>query len=501
MSTETALSDMSKPPFYVKTSEKRPIPVRALHEHLDGDIEVESRQSVEELVYVPNTAVEKRMIRKVDLHLIPILGALYSFALIDRSNLGYLYVSGMDKDLEMYKGSRYSICLTAFFIPYIMLEIPANIAIRIFGASRWLSTIALLWGITMFSMSFINTWQGIAGTRALLGALEAGFFPACAYLISCWYTRKEMQLRLACFYLMSVLAGGFASILSYGLYKLDGRNGRAGWRWILFVEGLITAGLAIAAYLLIADFPDKNRFLSVEETKLVIQRINADRGDAEYDQMTWSKLRAYLCDFKIWVFGLLFFGSTVPSYAIASFSPIILMGQGHSIVASQLLSAPPFCAAVVYALISAYACDKTGARSAYIIGQAILCVAGLMMIGYAKTYNVRYAGLFLSLMGCQANIPAVLAYQSTNIVRQSKRAISNATVIAFGGVGGIYSAFTFRSQDSPDYIPGLWATCACEFLIVALTLWMAYYFARENRKLKRKLRGPIEGTEGFYFTI
>ncbi|KAG8869974.1 hypothetical protein FRC20_000522 [Serendipita sp. 405] len=48
---------------------------------------------------------------------------------------------------------------------------------------------------------------------------------------------------------MSVLAGGFASILAYGLYTLDGKAGRSGWRWILFVEGLITVGLAVVAYL------------------------------------------------------------------------------------------------------------------------------------------------------------------------------------------------------------------------------------------------------------
>ncbi|KAG8807311.1 hypothetical protein FRC18_005628, partial [Serendipita sp. 400] len=278
----------------------------------------------------------------------------------------------MAKELNMDIGERYSISVMAFFVPYIILEIPSNIAIRFVGTSRWLSSIALLWGLTMVSMSYIDTWQGIAGTRALMGALEAGFFPACAYLVSCWYTRREMQLRLACFYLMSVLAGGFASILAYGLYTLDGKAGRSGWRWILFVEGLITVGLAVVAYLLIADFPDKNRFLTYEETKLIIHRINADRGDAEYDQMSWAKFRSYLLDVKIWCFGLLFFGSTVPSYAIASFAPIILMGGGRSVVQSQLLTAPPFVASVVFALITAYLCDKTGKRSLYLIGQAAL---------------------------------------------------------------------------------------------------------------------------------
>ncbi|KAG8805100.1 hypothetical protein FRC17_005731, partial [Serendipita sp. 399] len=313
MSSDTHLS---KEVFYMKAVDKNP--PREFEEIVRRSEMIQRHQaepsSVEELQYVPDPVLERRTLRKVDLNLIPILGALYSFALIDRTNLGFLYISGMAADLRMDIGDRYSISVMAFFVPYILLEIPSNLIIRLVGTSRWLSTIALLWGLTMVAMSYINTWEGIAGTRALMGALEAGFFPACAYLVSCWYTRREMQLRLACFYLMSVLAGGFASILAYGLYTLDGRDGRAGWRWILFVEGLITAGLAVIACLLIADFPDKNRFLNHEETKLIIQRINADRGDAEYDYMTWAKFRSYLLDFKIWCFGLLFFGSTVPSY-------------------------------------------------------------------------------------------------------------------------------------------------------------------------------------------
>lgn len=59
---------------------------------------------------------------------------------------------------------------------------------------------------------------------------------------------------------------------------------------------------------------------------------------------------------------------------------------------SQLLAALPFVAAVVFALALAYACDKTGKRSIYIIGQAMVCIAGLMMTGYAKQNKVSKDG-------------------------------------------------------------------------------------------------------------
>lgn len=51
------------------------------------------------------------------------------------------------------------------------------------------------------------------------------------YLISCWYTRFEVQKRLAAFYSINVIANGFGSILAYGCMQLSGRNGWLGWRW------------------------------------------------------------------------------------------------------------------------------------------------------------------------------------------------------------------------------------------------------------------------------
>jgi hypothetical protein len=46
-------------------------------------------------------AFEKRVIRKVDIRLLIILGALYSIALIDRTNLSAARVAGMAKDLKL----------------------------------------------------------------------------------------------------------------------------------------------------------------------------------------------------------------------------------------------------------------------------------------------------------------------------------------------------------------------------------------------------------------
>lgn len=50
---------------------------------------------------------EKKLLRKIDLHLIPILWLLFLCAFIDRINIGNARIQGLEKDLKMH-GSDYN---------------------------------------------------------------------------------------------------------------------------------------------------------------------------------------------------------------------------------------------------------------------------------------------------------------------------------------------------------------------------------------------------------
>lgn len=90
-------------------------------------------------------AVEKRLVRKCDLHVVPVLALLYTMSFIDRINIGNARLQGLEKDLRM-EGQDYNVALFIFFIPYILFEVPSNILIRKFAPSTWLSSIMVLWG-------------------------------------------------------------------------------------------------------------------------------------------------------------------------------------------------------------------------------------------------------------------------------------------------------------------------------------------------------------------
>lgn len=90
--------------------------------------------------------------------------------------------------------------------------------------------------------------------------------------------------------------------------------------------------------------------------------------------------------------------------------------------------------------------------------------------------------------------------QANNIRGQWKRAFCSVTLVGFGGIGGIAGSLVFRSQDSPQYRPGMYAAIACNLLIVILVGFLSTYFTICNRRAA-KGKIVIEGFDGFRYTI
>ncbi|KAH6621950.1 major facilitator superfamily domain-containing protein [Boeremia exigua] len=452
---------------------------------------------------------EKRLVRKIDWRLLPILGALYSISLIDRTNIANARVAGMGADLALNVGDRYTTALVMFFPTYVIFELPSNIVLRKVGSANWLAFIAVSWGAVMIGQGFVKSWQALTACRALLGLFEAGFFPGCVYLITCWYKRREMQKRLGGFYLVAVGIGGIANILAYGIMQMEGVGGVRGWQWIFILEGILTCVVAICSWFLILDFPDKaakQGFLSESEANFVLRRIEEDRGDSENDPLTWAKATTHLGDYKLWAFCTLFMSTTVPVYAFAYFTPVILVGMGYSAGVANALSAPPAIAAMITAFGFAWIGDKYQLRAPIIAIQSVICLVGLMLVAYVENNGVRYFGVFLGIMGGQGNVPAILTYQANNIRMQSKRSVASALQIGFGGIGGILASTVFRQQDAPKYVVGLWVSAGLQFYTLAVLAATSWLFWKTNKKADEQLaRGetvdPIEGQVGFRYTI
>lgn len=230
---------------------------------------------------------------------------------------------------------------------------------------------------------------------------------------------------------------------------MDGISGLAGWRWIFIIEGIITCIIGISGFFLLVGFPDsktKNwKFLNDRELQFIIDRVQADRGDAHTEPFSFAKFFKGGADVKIWAFAMIFFNTTTLSYALAYFLPIILReGMGFSVGAAQCLVAPPYAFAGFVMWGMGALGDKYKVRGPIIVFNMILALIGLPIMGWHPNQNVRYFGVFLVTAGANSNIPVTMTYQANNIRGQWKRAFCSATLVGFGGIGGIAGSLIFR---------------------------------------------------------
>ncbi|ETN44038.1 uncharacterized protein HMPREF1541_10903 [Cyphellophora europaea CBS 101466] len=274
------------------------------------------------------------------------------------------------------------------------------------------------------------------------------------------------------------------------------------------MQGVLTCAVALVGFVTIVDFPEfasnswlGMKFLTKAESDFVVARINKDRSDALAEPFQLGKYLKHGADLKVWAFAALCGLTTTITYAIAFFLPIILRdGMGFSVAAAQCLVAPPYVLAAIVMFGMAWFGDKWHIRSPFILANGILALIGLPLLGFASNVGVRYFGVFLATTAANANVPCVLTWQANNIRGQWKRALCSATLVGSGGIGGIIGSVVFRSQDAPEYRPGIYCTMTAAALIIIITLTLDFKFWRANKRVDDGGKS-IEGLQGFKYTL
>ncbi|KAI5917759.1 MFS general substrate transporter [Camillea tinctor] len=446
---------------------------------------------------------QRAIIHRVDRRLVVVLACLYVISLVDRVNISTAAIAGLNEDLGLQVGSRYSIIILTFFVAYTVFQPLGTVLTRKIGPRWFLSSITLAWGVVMIGTGFVDSWQSLAGLRVLIGVFEAGYFPGAIYLISTWYTRFETQKRYTVFYGIGCVAGALGGILAYGLSQMEGLRGLRGWRWIFIIEGVASCVGALLSYFFLVGFPEEShqswRFLNRQERDFIIRRVNRDRADAVTEPFSFSAFLQPASDLKIWVFAFIFFCVTTVGYSINYFLPIILLGMDFTVAEAQCLIVPPWVFTGLYMYGQAWLGDRFRLRGPFIAFNAVLALIGLSIMGFHPQNPVRYFGVFFVLAGASGNTPPVLTYQANNVRGHWQRAFCSATLVGAGGIGGIAGALVFRSQDQPHYLPGIYASIACNVCILICVAGLSIWFRHRNEKA-RQGQVVLEGLENFLYT-
>ncbi|KAL4881862.1 major facilitator superfamily domain-containing protein [Aspergillus karnatakaensis] len=451
----------------------------------DGEVE---RSAV--VVSQYDAAATKRLIRKIDLVLIPWLAFLYLLSFLDRANIGNARLADLEEDLGM-EGLDYNVALAIFFPFYVAAEIPSNIMMKRSRPAIWIPIIMLAWGVVCTLMGLVTSYAGLLVARAALGIAEGGLFPGVTFYITMWYKRHECGLRMAIFFSAATAAGAFGGLLARGIVEMDGLGGKDGWAWIFIIEGLVTFAVAVAAFFIMNDYPDTAKFLTQGEKDEVHRRLKEDRSSLA-DEFNMRYFWDALKDWKVWVHMFITFGVYTPLYSFSLFLPTIVSSLGYADEKAQLMTVPPYVVACIFCIGGGFLADKQGQRGLYMIFFNIVAIIGFVMLISSDNNGVKYAGTFFAASGIYPNVPQGVAWNGNNIGGSLKRSVGIAMHVGFGNLGGVLASFIYRTQDKPEYYVGHGTLIGTLSMSTILCTIMTIYLRRENARRDREYKPPSE---------
>ncbi|HVJ67617.1 MAG TPA: MFS transporter [Caulifigura sp.] len=207
-------------------------------------------------------------------------------------------------------------CMSAFFWSYAVLQIPAGSLSAKWGTRLTMAAFAVAWSLASIAIGLAPGFWMIVIAQLVMGASQAGIFPASINSIGHWMPMSERSFSCG------VLAAGMqlgaiaASCLT-GALVAD-----VGWRWVFAIFALPGFVWTIAFLLRFHDRPEQDPKVSAEELAI----ITGDRpipakvveGNAPPDGFWMLALQPavlWLCGQQICrAAGYMFFASWFPTF-------------------------------------------------------------------------------------------------------------------------------------------------------------------------------------------
>lgn len=214
-------------------------------------------------------------------------------------------------------------------------------------------------------------------------------------------------------------------------------------------EGLFTVLFGVALFFLLPGSPSTCRFLTSRERELVTRRLAVDTpgGQEAIDDETfsWIEVKKSLTSPHVLLLGIAMWGLGAALYALAcergnflcppsfgadpfpralDFIPTIVSTFGYSTVQTQLLTVPPFVAAFLFTLLTAWYSDKYGSRGICAMICSVIGTIGYTMFYKSMLTSVRYLALFLAVVGIYSAAPALITWSEFSLLSLATSLVS-----------------------------------------------------------------------------
>ncbi|KAF1911233.1 major facilitator superfamily domain-containing protein [Ampelomyces quisqualis] len=430
---------------------------------------------------------ENKLVKKIDLFLLPTIWLMYLLSYMDRTNIGNAKIAGMADDLSL-TSNQYSIALVVFFVTYVAFEPPSNMLLVRFKPSIYLPAIMIIWGALTCVMAVIHDFKHLVALRVLVGVFEAGFAPGVLLIISSWYKKEEQSKRFGVYMSAAILSGAFGGLLAGAITGgMEGTGKLRGWRWLFLWEGAATIVWAIAASFILLDFPANSKRLTERERAIAIARLQGGgvRTHTQGDERMGKRqsFRIAIMDWRTIGF-ILGYMVIVGSSTLSYFYPTLVNGLGYtSTVKAQYMTVPIYAVAFVCTALTTYFADSISKHRGIVIASWLsfsLITSILVCVIY--DFKARYALLVLMAAGLWSSNAVALSFASATFgsMEPEVRAIALALVNGMGNLAQIYGAYLFPENDKPKYLMGFGVISGMLGLGIVVYLFMHVALRRKE---------------------
>ncbi|KAJ4988142.1 major facilitator superfamily transporter [Stagonosporopsis vannaccii] len=438
-----------------------------------------------------NDEVAKRVLRKIDWRLIPLMFITYNLNFMDKTILSSASVFGLREDTHL-QGQQYSWVSSVFYFGYFFWEYPTTFLIARLPVAKYLAANTFVWGAVVALTAACTNYGGLVTLRFFLGVAEATITPAFLFITSTWYTRDEIPTRTGLWFAGNSVGGLVASFLAYGVGHIEGSL--APWIWMYIILGSLTFVWGIPMLLFLPDSISKAKFLTEDEREAAARRV-ALAGTGSTDNTRWKLNQALEClrDPKTWIIFSMSLLTQIPNGGTQNFGNLVIKSFGFTSLQSTLLVIPASIIAAATIAGTGYLAGRFRQLNCILIILVVVpAVVGSSLI-YARprtSSGVQLLGYFLLSTGPGA-IPLLMSLVGANYKGVTKKMTMTALLFIAYCAGNIAGPQFFRTTEAPHYNTAFRAILVCYCLVIGLAVVLRCYLQWVNGKRERE-----EGVKG-----
>ncbi|KAJ5116537.1 hypothetical protein N7456_000885 [Penicillium angulare] len=437
---------------------------------------------------------EKRLLRRIDWKLMPILCITYGLQYYDKAMYSQAALFGLITDLDLAIGNRYSFGAAILYLGFIIGTYPAMTLAQRFPIERVASVIVTLWGICLILTPVCVNYRALYAQRFFLGMLESGISPMFMLIVGGWYKKNEQAMRMGIWYSCTGYVSIFSPLINYGLGHIKGSL--SPWKYMYFVAGAVTIVWGIVLVFLLPADPVSARGFNERQRYIAVARLRINNSGVRNTHYKKGQVAELLYDIKFWLIFLIAFLSMIANGPISTFIPTIIASFGFSTLNSLLLVMPQGFLGGSYMLIApyiAYRFSENGIRSWIVFtAQMITTLAAILLVTLPidATGGLLFACYILPAIG--GGYGVLMGLQIANIAGYTKRAIASSGLY----LGNFTGPLLYKEHDAPRYTPGFIVVIVTSFIAGILVLVYRVVCASDNRR--RDESGTAEGYENAY---